>query len=83
EITEWRNILQAREDAKEVSIAQNGNHVPDKLMNPVHLLQKVNTALADDSYIVVDGGDFVGTAAYTLRPKGPARWLDPGAFGMP
>ena len=29
----------------------------------------------------MDGGDFVGTCAYTLEPKGPLRWLDPGAFG--
>jgi acetolactate synthase-1/2/3 large subunit len=30
---------------------------------------------------VGDGGDFVGTAAYVLRPRGPLGWLDPGAFG--
>jgi acetolactate synthase-1/2/3 large subunit len=30
---------------------------------------------------VADGGDFVGTASYILRPRGPLRWLDPGAFG--
>jgi len=29
----------------------------------------------------MDGGDFVGTCAYTLEPRGPLRWLDPGAFG--
>jgi acetolactate synthase-1/2/3 large subunit len=31
--------------------------------------------------IVADGGDFVATAAYTLRPRGPLAWLDPGVFG--
>jgi thiamine pyrophosphate-dependent acetolactate synthase large subunit-like protein len=30
---------------------------------------------------VADGGDFVATAAYILRPRGPLTWLDPGAFG--
>ena len=30
---------------------------------------------------MADGGDFVGTAAYILRPRGPLSWLDPGAFG--
>jgi acetolactate synthase-like protein len=35
----------------------------------------------DDSIIVADGGDFVATASYTLRPRGPLSWLDPGAFG--
>jgi acetolactate synthase-1/2/3 large subunit len=31
--------------------------------------------------LVVDGGDFVASAAYTVRPRGPFSWLDPGAFG--
>eukprot|EP01134_Creolimax_fragrantissima_P004639 CFRG4639T1 len=79
--SEWKSLLQKREAAKEKSIQANSKRIPDSLMNPVHLLQKVNTSLNDDSYIIVDGGDFVGTAAYTLRPRGPARWLDPGAFG--
>jgi acetolactate synthase-1/2/3 large subunit len=30
---------------------------------------------------VADGGDFVGTAAYILRPRSPLSWLDPGVFG--
>jgi acetolactate synthase-1/2/3 large subunit len=37
--------------------------------------------LADDSIIVADGGDFVATAAYVLRPRRPLSWLDPGVFG--
>lgn len=31
--------------------------------------------------MVADGGDFVGSAAYIVRPRGPLQWLDPGAFG--
>ena len=31
--------------------------------------------------MVADGGDFVASAAYTLRPRGPLSWLDPGVFG--
>ena len=34
-----------------------------------------------DAVLVVDGGDFVATAAYTVRPRGPLSWLDPGVFG--
>ena len=34
--------------------------------------------MAEDSIIVADGGDFVGSAAYIMRPRGPLRWLDPG-----
>ena len=25
--------------------------------------------------------NFVATASYVVRPRGPLRWLDPGAFG--
>ena len=35
----------------------------------------------DDAVIVGDGGDFVATASYILKPRGPLKWLDPGAFG--
>ena len=30
---------------------------------------------------MADGGDFVATASYVLRPRGPLSWLDPGPFG--
>ena len=29
----------------------------------------------DNSILVVDGGDFVGTAAYLVQPRGPLCWL--------
>lgn len=35
----------------------------------------------ENTILVADGGDFVGSAAYILRPRGPLSWLDPGAFG--
>jgi acetolactate synthase-1/2/3 large subunit len=28
-----------------------------------------------------DGGDFVATASYIVRPRAPLSWLDPGPFG--
>jgi acetolactate synthase-1/2/3 large subunit len=31
--------------------------------------------------LVVDGGDFVATAAYIVKPRRPLSWLDPGVFG--
>ena len=31
--------------------------------------------------LVADGGDFVGTASYTVRPRSALGWLDPGPFG--
>uniref|UniRef100_A0A8K9Y4X1 2-hydroxyacyl-CoA lyase 2 n=1 Tax=Oncorhynchus mykiss TaxID=8022 RepID=A0A8K9Y4X1_ONCMY len=50
-------------------------------LNPLSVLHRVDELMADDSIIVADGGDFVGSAAYIMRPRGPLRWLDPGAFG--
>ena len=37
--------------------------------------------LTPKSVLIGDGGDFVATASYVVRPRGPLRWLDPGAFG--
>jgi acetolactate synthase-like protein len=37
--------------------------------------------LSENSILIGDGGDFVATAAYTMSPRGPLRWLDPGPFG--
>jgi len=50
-------------------------------VNPVHLLREIEAALPEDSVLVADGGDFVATASYVVRPRGPLRWLDPGPFG--
>ncbi len=41
----------------------------------------LNSAAGDAAVMVADGGDFVATASYILRPRGPLAWLDPGAFG--
>lgn len=52
-------------------------------LNPVRVLQLVEETLPDNSILVVDGGDFVGTAAHLVQPRGPLRWLDPGKEGLP
>jgi thiamine pyrophosphate-dependent acetolactate synthase large subunit-like protein len=41
----------------------------------------VEAVIAEESVIIGDGGDFVATASYIVRPRGPLSWLDPGAFG--
>ena len=53
-----------------------GEHV-----NPVAFLRALDRAAGDNAIFVADGGDFVATASYILRPRGPLAWLDPGAFG--
>ena len=39
----------------------------DAHLNSVDILHKLEDVLPDNSIIVADGGDFVGTAAYILR----------------
>lgn len=48
-------------------------------LNPLNVLYCADDLMAEDSIIVADGGDFVGCAAYIMRPRGPLCWLDPGS----
>jgi thiamine pyrophosphate-dependent acetolactate synthase large subunit-like protein len=78
----WIGALRVRDDAREQEIAeQAAAPVSGGLVNPLALCRAVDALLAPDSVIVADGGDFVGTAAYILRPRAPLSWLDPGVFG--
>ncbi|HFC11493.1 MAG TPA: thiamine pyrophosphate-binding protein, partial [Anaerolineae bacterium] len=76
----WYAHLQARETARDAEIAATAA-ASGTLVNPVRFLQQLEEAIAEDSVIIGDGGDFVGTASYILRPRAPLSWLDPGAFG--
>lgn len=76
----WITTLQARDTAREAEIdaqaAASGKHV-----NPVAFLRALERTAGADAVFVADGGDFVATASYILRPRRPLAWLDPGAFG--
>ncbi len=77
---EWLGALRSRDDERERGIdamaAEAGEFV-----NPVALLREIDRTAGDAAVFVADGGDFVATASYVVRPGGPLRWLDPGAFG--
>ncbi len=77
---DWIARLRARDDEREREIDTQANATTE-FINPLCLLKAIDQALADDSIIVADGGDFVATASYTVRPRGPLSWLDPGVFG--
>ncbi|MBZ0103645.1 MAG: thiamine pyrophosphate-binding protein, partial [Thermoanaerobaculia bacterium] len=47
----------------------------------LRLLRELDAFLDERAVLVADGGDFVGTASYTVRPRSPLGWLDPGAYG--
>ncbi|XP_059174178.1 2-hydroxyacyl-CoA lyase 2-like [Physella acuta] len=78
---DWVKTLQTRDQEKEAANVAKCSEVTDVHLNPVKVLHAVENVLSDDAILVADGGDFVATAAYILRPRGPLRWLDPGAFG--
>jgi acetolactate synthase-1/2/3 large subunit len=50
-------------------------------VSPIAFFRALDREMSDDATIVADGGDFVATASYVLRPRGPLAWLDPGVFG--
>lgn len=77
---EWSAALQQREDARDAEISAEQPTVPGRV-NPLRFFLELEERLADDSILVADGGDFVATASYVLRPRGPLSWLDPGVYG--
>ncbi len=80
---DWIAQLRQRDDTREAEIDAQAAAVPaaGAAVNPVALLRQIDAAAAADAVFVADGGDFVATASYILRPRGPLAWLDPGAFG--
>lgn len=76
----WLETLQARESKRDAEIVEQAK-VTGPYVNPLDFFLTLEGMLADDAILVVDGGDFVATAAYTLRPRAPLSWLDPGVFG--
>ncbi|MBP1641599.1 MAG: Acetolactate synthase [Acidobacteria bacterium] len=78
---EWLATLRRREDEREAEIAGQAAEVPSAGLNPLWLLRELDAFLDGHALLIADGGDFVGTAAYTVRPRSPLGWLDPGAYG--
>lgn len=81
EWTEWLAALRRRDDERNGEIAEQAAQPADSYLNPLDLCRRIEEVLPADSALVADGGDFVATASYILQPRGPLRWLDPGAFG--
>ncbi|XP_067655613.1 2-hydroxyacyl-CoA lyase 2-like [Haliotis asinina] len=78
---DWVKTLRDRDEEKEIANRKKSEEIPENHLNPLKVLMTVEEVLSDDAILVADGGDFVATAAYILRPRGPLHWLDPGAFG--
>lgn len=76
----WFETLRERERARDAQIEQQGAE-SNEYINPLQFFLRLENKMSDDSVLVVDGGDFVATGSYILRPRSPLSWLDPGVFG--
>jgi acetolactate synthase-1/2/3 large subunit len=88
--SDWLETLASRDRARDEEIASQACAVPsavhdddalERLVNPLAVCRGIEEVMGDDAVMVADGGDFVATASYVTRPRGPLRWLDPGPFG--
>ncbi len=76
----WIEELRTRDLKREAEIDEQAR--PDgQLVNPIAFLRALDHAAGENAVMVADGGDFVATASYIVRPRGPLSWLDPGVFG--
>jgi acetolactate synthase-1/2/3 large subunit len=50
-------------------------------LNPLRVCAEVDKFVTKDTIVIGDGGDFVGSAANVLRPRGFGHWLDAGPLG--
>ncbi|MBK7976574.1 MAG: thiamine pyrophosphate-binding protein [Deltaproteobacteria bacterium] len=76
----WFETLTEREAKRDAEIAK-GDASAEGRVGPLKFFLELEKKLADDAILVADGGDFVGTGSYVLRPRGPLAWLDPGVYG--
>jgi acetolactate synthase-like protein len=78
---DWLRRLREREEEREREITSRATDPAPGGINPLRLLRELDAFLDERAVLVADGGDFVGTASYTVRPRSPLSWLDPGPYG--
>src|SRR4029077_18245999 len=76
----WRGELRGLEKKKWEGLAPQltSDEAP---VNPLRLCAEVDRLLTPSTIVIGDGGDFVGSAANVLRPRGFGHWLGAGALG--
>ena len=77
----WIEKLKQRDQSREQDIDKQAEDIFSTGMNPIKLFRELEPMLGENAILVADGGDFVATSAYTLKPSAPLSWLDPGVFG--
>eukprot|EP00756_Hemistasia_phaeocysticola_P020658 Hpha_TRINITY_DN15730_c3_g10::TRINITY_DN15730_c3_g10_i1::g.38099::m.38099/K11259/ILVBL; acetolactate synthase-like protein len=81
ECGEWLELLRSRQAEKEQANAKQAEQRFGDNVNPLRLATEIDKVLKKDSILIGDGGDFVATCSYVVRPGAPLTWLDPGVFG--
>ena len=76
----WIDALRKRDLEREADIDTQAA-AQGEFVNPLGFFRALDRAAGENAVMVADGGDFVSTASYILRPRGPLTWLDPGVFG--
>jgi thiamine pyrophosphate-dependent acetolactate synthase large subunit-like protein len=76
----WTAKLRERDCAREAEIEARAQ-VEGEFVNPLRFFRELDRAAGPNAVMVADGGDFVATSSYTVRPRGALAWLDPGVFG--
>ena len=74
------------DDIRRIDTEKRAAHDPEMTsnaspVNPVRACAEIDAILNEDSIVIGDGGDFVGTAANVLRIHKPGHWLDAGPLG--
>ncbi|TXT59850.1 MAG: Acetolactate synthase [Promethearchaeota archaeon] len=76
----WFDTLKKWEDQGISEIKKFGG-IKTEFINPLLFLEEINKHKDQNSIIIGDGGDFVATASYIVKPTRPLSWLDPGPYG--
>ncbi len=76
----WLEELRALETGKWEKLRPQlaSDQVP---IDPLRVCAEVDRLVTPDTILIGDGGDFVGSAANVLRPRGFGHWLDAGPLG--
>ncbi len=77
---EWLASLRAEEARKLAKMDQEIQATGDP-PNPLRVCAEVGRRLGKEDVVIGDGGDFVATAAYTIKLQWPQLWMDPGPLG--
>jgi len=77
--TQWFATLTDKEVEEEMKIKKKCE--PKDELGPLFVCNEIENIAAKNAIFIADGGDFVGSAAYVLRPRAALSWMDPGVFG--